>query len=310
MLARAKLSCRDFVLIANPAASKGETIVTEAYQSLLAEGCTGRLELTVRSGDAQQIARKAVADGSRWVIACGGDGTIHEVVNAIAEKPDVILGILPCGRGNDFARALKIPTKPVEAIKTLLNGVVRRIDLGKIGAHYFVTIVTCGYDAYVSQRVAEKGAPFHGTASYIYTAITSLFSYQPPVACLAGDFGLYEGKILLAATGITSSYGGGIKMLPRAIADDGLFDVCIVKSIACHTALRMLPTLFWGGHIGHHAVQMCRTKSLTIQTEPPTLLYADGEQICHTPATIEMVERALTVITPPAFMEKETHQQL
>ena len=82
---------------------------------ILAAGYAGRLALTRRLGDAQQIACEAVASGSRWVIACGGDGTIHEVVNAIAERSDVILDVLPCGRGNDFARALKIPSKPGES---------------------------------------------------------------------------------------------------------------------------------------------------------------------------------------------------
>jgi diacylglycerol kinase (ATP) len=193
---------------------------------------------------------------------------------------------------------LKIPTKPVEAIEVLLKGATRQVDLGKIGDHYFDTIVTCGYDAEVSRRVTEEGAPFSGTASYVYTAITTLFSYQSPDARLEGDFGSYEGKILLTATGITASYGGGMKIVPEAIIDDGLFDVCIIEPVPHRTVLRLLVTLFWGGHAGHRAVRMHRTKSLTIETDPPILLYADGERICYTPATVEIVERGLTVIAP------------
>ena len=89
-----------------------------------------------------------------------------------------------------------------------------------------------------------------------------------------------------------------MKIVPEAIIDDGLFDVCIIEPVPRRTVLRMLFTLFWGGHAGHRAVQMHRTKSLTIETCPPTLLYADGERVCHTPATVEMVERGLTVIAP------------
>ena len=291
---------QDFVLITNPISGKGNAaaVAEQAFQRLTAEGCTGKIELTTQSGDANRIAQNAIENGAHWIIACGGDGTVHEVVNAIAQKPDVVLGVLPCGKGNDFAEALKIPTKPVEAIEVLLEGAIRQVDLGKIGDHYFDTIVTCGYDAEVSRRVTEEGAPFSGTASYVYTAITTLFSYQSPTARLAGDFGSYEGKILLTATGITSSYGGGMKIVPEAIIDDGLFDVCIIEPVPRRTVLRLLFTLFWGGHAGHPAVRMCRTKSLTIETDPPILLYADGERICYTPATIEIVERGLTVIAP------------
>ena len=291
---------REFVLITNPISGKGNAaaIAEQALQRLTAEGYTGHLELTTQPGDANRIAGEAIENGAHWIIACGGDGTIHEIVNAIAEKPNVVLGVLPCGKGNDFAEALKIPTKPVEAIEVLLNGATRQVDLGKIGDHYFDTIVTCGYDAEVSRRVTEEGAPFSGTASYVWTAITTLFRYRSPTVRLEGDFGSYEGEILLTATGITSSYGGGMKIVPGAIIDDGLFDVCIIEPVPRRTVLRLLVTLFWGGHAGHPAVRMHRTKSLTIETDPPVLLYADGERICYTPVTVEIIERGLTVIAP------------
>ena len=292
---------REFVLITNPISGKGKAaaVAEQALQRLTVEGYTGRLELTTQAGDANRIAHEAIENGLHWVIACGGDGTIHEVVNAIAEKPDVVLGVLPCGKGNDFAEALKIPTKPAAAIEVLLQGVTRKVDLGKIGNHYFDTIVTCGYDAEVSRRVTEEGTPFSGTAAYVYTAITTLFSYRSPTVRLEGDFGSYEGEILLTATGVTSSYGGGMKIVPEAIIDDGLFDVCIIEPVPHRTVLRLLFTLFWGGHAGHPAVQMHRTKSLTIEADPPILLYADGERICYTPVTVEIVDRGLTVIAPP-----------
>ncbi|RKU10550.1 hypothetical protein C6502_09970 [Candidatus Poribacteria bacterium] len=297
---RTKHPYREFVLITNPISGKGKAgaVAEQALQHLTAQGYTGRLELTTQAGDAKRIAREAIENGSHWIIACGGDGTIHEVVNAIAERPDVILGVLPCGKGNDFAEALKIPTKPIEAIEVLLVGTTRQVDLGKIGDYYFDTIVTCGYDAEVSRRVTEEGTPFSGTAAYVYTAITTLFRYRSPVVRLEGDFGSYEGEILLTATGLTASYGGGMKIVPGAIIDDGLFDVCIIEPVPHRTVLRLLFTLFWGGHAGHPAVQMHRTKSMTIETDPPILLYADGERICYTPATVEIVERGLTVIAP------------
>ena len=171
-----------FTLITNPISGNGKAAATaeQALQRLTAEGYTGKMELTTQAGDANQIAREAIENGSHWIIACGGDGTVHEVVNAIAEQPNVMLGVLPCGKGNDFAAALKIPTEPTKAIKVLVNGVMRQVDLGRIGDHYFDTIVTCGFDAEVSRRVTEEDPPFSGTAAYVYTAITTLFHYQLP----------------------------------------------------------------------------------------------------------------------------------
>ena len=291
----------DFTLIANPIAGKGKAaiIAQKAYRQLTGQGIKGEIELTTQPGDANRIAREAIQNGGRWIIACGGDGTVHEIVNAIAEKPDVVLGMLPCGKGNDLAGALRIPKALALAVDVLLNGVTRQIDLGKIGGRYFDTIVTCGYDSEVNRRVAVEGAPFSGTMSYVYTAITTLFSYESPTARIEGDFGVYDGGILLTATGITCHYGGGLKILPDAVLDDGLLDVCIIKPVPRRTVLCMMISLFWGGHTSHRAVKIHRTKSLTIHADPPILLFADGEQVCYTPATIEIAERGLTVLVPP-----------
>ena len=290
----------DFLLIANPISGKGKSkvIAEKAREQLINNGRKGRLALTTRQGDAHHLAQEAIQNGCRWLIACGGDGTIHEIVNAIAARSDVVLGLIPCGRGNDFARALGIPKDPDRAIQALLNGRPFQVDVGKVGDIYFDTIVTCGYDAEVSRRASEANVPFSGTATYVYTAVTTLFSYNTPAVRLEGDFGVYEGDILLAATGITPHYGGGFKIVPDAVMNDGLFDVCIIEPVSRLTVLSMLIKLFWGGHRDHPAVSFKRTKSLTIHTDPPTLLYADGEKVGYTPATVELVERGLTVLVP------------
>ena len=309
----------DFILIANPISGKGhaKNVAEQGYAALTESGQRGQLVLTSASGDAKRFAQEAVADGTRYVIACGGDGTLHEVVNGIATVPDVTLGVLPCGRGNDFAAAVGVPLKPEAAIATLLSGTTIHVDLGrcyqtqvggvcnpesseKATEHYFVTIATCGYDTEVSRRAA-KGTPlFAGTASYAYAAVETLFYYEPPFVRLEGDFGIHEGPLLLAATGITSRYGGGFQIVPNARIDDGLFDVCIVRPVSSLTVLRLLVTLFWGGHVKHPAVSMHQTHTLKIETDTPMLLYADGEPMCETPATIEIIKHGLVVMSPQA----------
>ena len=122
----------NFILIANPISGKGhaKNVAEQAYTALAESGAHGQLTFTSASGDAKRCAQEAVSDGVRSVIACGGDGTLHEVVNGIATVPDVTLGVLPCGRGNDFAAAIGVPLKPEAAIATLLSGTPIRVDLG------------------------------------------------------------------------------------------------------------------------------------------------------------------------------------
>ena len=323
----------DFILIANPISGKGKAkdVAEQGYAALTESGQQGQLVLTSASGDAKRFAHEAVSTGIRFVVACGGDGTLHEVVNGIATAPDVTLGVLPCGRGNDFAAAVGIPLKPEAATSTLLSGTPIRVDLGRCyqnssqqlaisnqqegvnssetslptadsrqptADYYFITIATCGYDTEVSRR-ASKGTPlFAGTASYAYAAVETLFYYEPPVVRLEGDFGTHEGPLLLAATGITSRYGGGFQIVPNARIDDGLFDVCIVRPVSSLTVLRLLVTLFWGGHVSHPAVSMHQTQTLKIETDTPMLLYADGEPMCETPVTIEIIKHGLRVMAP------------
>ncbi|MCG9129359.1 diacylglycerol kinase family lipid kinase [Candidatus Poribacteria bacterium] len=295
----------DFILIANPISGKGKakTVAEHTHNVLTTKEFNGELKLTTGSGDAKQFAQDAVSNGIKWVIVCGGDGTLHEAVNGIANTPDVTLGLIPAGRGNDLATAIGIPRKPEQAIDTLFTGEKKNIDLGYVKSekgteHYFSTIATCGYDTEVSRRGSERSTPFSGTASYIYAAIVTLFHYKNPFVQIEADFGTHEGPLLLAATGITKSYGGGFQIVPNAVFDDGLFDVCVIRPVSKITVLRLMVTLFWGGHVNHHAVDIQRTRSMRIETNPPIMLYADGEPMCETPATIEIIKHGLTILVP------------
>lgn len=295
----------NFILIVNPISGKGKAkaAAEQAHAALTAANHKGEMKLTTGTGDAKRFAHEAVSSGIRWVIACGGDGTLHEVVNGIATVPDVTLGLIPCGRGNDLATVFGIPQKPQHAIQTLLNGKTMLTDLGHVRSengseHFFTTITTCGFDTEVSRRAAARTTPFSGTASYVYAAVATVFKYKCPFVRIEGDFGIYEDSILLAATGITSSYGGGFKIVPNACHDDGLFDLCIIHPVHPFTVLRLMVTLFWGGHVSHPAVEIHQTHSLKIETDPAVMLYADGEPMCETPATIKIIKQGLTILVP------------
>ena len=287
----------DMILIVNPVSGggRGRQIAKIAATSLKKHGITVDVLYTEKQGDAATIARQAIHDHIPRVVACGGDGTVHEIIGAIAQT-EIELGLLPCGRGNDLARALGIPSNPIKATRILHEGTVKRMDLGKVNAHYFSTVVTMGFDSEVAKLVYDKAVPFSGTVAYLLGVFKMLLNYKGTQVTLTGDFGTVNQSVLLTATGNTPFYGGGMKITPDAIWDDNKLDVCRVDMMSRFQIMMLLPKVFWGGHVSHPKVTISRTKSLALETSSPVWLFADGEPVCQTPADIQVVEKALSII--------------
>jgi len=284
-------------VIANPVSGNGAGVrVGAAVARRLGEhGARAELLLTRCGGDARALAEAAVQRGARKVVACGGDGTVGEVADAVAGR-GVALGVVPCGRGNDLARALDIPQDVDGAVAVLLEGTGRAIDLGRVGGRHFTTVACTGFDAAVAQRARTAKMPLGGTPGYVLAVLRTLLSFRAPSVELSGDFGQYAGPVTLVAAGNTPYYGGGMRMLPDAACDDGLLDVCIVRKVSRARLLRLFPTVFSGAHVGLDPVRVERTRSLRLASTAPLPVYADGEPVCHTPATVEVVPKAVSVM--------------
>ena len=301
------MSQNSWAIIANPAAgrSRAERSAKVLARAIQSQGERVECLVTSGPGNAEELAREAVKTGATRVVACGGDGTVHEVVNGLmsaANGPDgAALGIISSGRCNDLNFALGLPNSAAKAVDYLVRSTVRSIDLGRIGDRYFTTIATLGFDSEVSQYV-EQGSPprfLRGTASYLYGAVVMLIRYRSKWVHLKGDFGEFEGDLFLAATGNTHRYGGRMKVTPSAVVDDGLLDICLVRPVPRREVLRMIPKTFYGGHVDHPAVSIHQTRRLEIDSKEPLSLWADGELITQTPATIEVVPGGLSVLVPP-----------
>ncbi|MCY3871329.1 MAG: diacylglycerol kinase family lipid kinase [Gemmatimonadetes bacterium] len=290
------LMSNHWTIIANPVSGRGRARRTgERVADLLHErGVYVDLMMSGAPGDCERLAREALARGVRQVAACGGDGTVHEVVNGLANS-DAILGVVPCGRGNDLARALGLSSDVEDVVNTLVHGVDRAIDLGKVGDRFFVTVASLGFDTAVAQRARSRPSRLGGTASYCLAVLRTLSGYRSPFVRLRGDFGVFEGRILLAATANAPFYGSGIKIAPDAIVDDGALDVCIVADVSRWTVLRMFLRAYSGAHVGHSAVRVVQTRTLQIESDDPLWIFADGEPMCEVPAKIEVVPGALKV---------------
>ncbi len=285
-----------WTIIANPVSGRGRARrIGERVADLLHErGIDADLMMSEAPGDCERLAREVLARGVRQVVACGGDGTVHEVVNGLANS-DAVLGVVPCGRGNDLARALGLSSDVEDVVNTLVHGVDRAIDVGKVGARFFATVASLGFDTAVAQRARSRPSRLGGTAFYCLAVLRTLSGYRSPFVRLRGDFGVFEGRILLAATANAPFYGSGIKIAPDAIVDDGVLDVCIVADVSHWTVLRMFLRAYSGAHVGHSAVRVVQTRTLQIESDDSLWIFADGEPMCEVPAKIEVVPSALKV---------------
>ena len=249
----------------------------------------------------------------RCVVACGGDGTVQQVANVLAELRSSlgdacpVLGLAPAGRCNDFARAFGIPTDPAIITDVLLNGRALPTDLGRVNGRYFCTVATAGADAEVSNYVDTMRMPLRGTLAYLYGAIRVLIHYRPYDIKITGDFGVVERPMLLASTANTSCYGGAIRIAPDADPTDGLLDLCVIDRVTRLRAITLIPALLAGRHGRCPAVHFLRARNLTIESRHPLELWADGERIARTPATIEVVPAALRVLRPSNQRTPEIH---
>jgi diacylglycerol kinase (ATP) len=295
-----------WVLIANPVSGTGKhrQSVYQVAKELQKAGHTPEILWTTGHGHAEELATVAVRQGATHVVVCGGDGTIHEVVNGlVVSRPAtdaVTLGIIPLGRANDLARTLNISRDLSSIIETLLSGSVRTIDLGKAAERYFITVATLGFDTAVAQYVAAGRAPgfFPITAAYLYGTLVNLLSYQPVWVQLKDEGNGFDGPVFLAAVGNTSSYGGGMKIAPTAVADDGRLDLCLVHQIPRLDVVKLLPSVFSGSHIKHPKVSIHSFQKIEITTKAPIAIWADGEPVAQTPVVFEVMPRALRVLAP------------
>lgn len=238
---------------------------------------------------------KAIAGGADTVVTAGGDGSAHLITQVLAGT-DVALGLIPVGAGNDVARSLGLPLRnPSAAADLILRGIPRSIDLGKVGATWFLTIMACGFDALATERAARR--TFRTGPAYAAAALGQLPRFEPLSYVLDLDGEQREFEAMLVAVGNTSFYGGGLQMCAGADASDGLFDVAILHRTTRVELLRTIAKLRRGGHVGDPSFERVRARSVTVAAAGVTA-YADGERIGALPLTATCVSGALRVYAP------------
>jgi diacylglycerol kinase (ATP) len=247
----------------------------------------------------EEVAREAAASGIDRVIAAGGDGTVHRVLNGIVGS-EAALGIIPCGSGNDLSVNLGIPHDVRAAAQLAFTGAARDIDLCRIecagATRYFGCIASFGLDSHANRIANLHKGPFRGTALYVWSMLRALMEFSPVDVRVTHDAGEYRGEILLLVAANASSYGGGMRIAPAANLADGLLDVVAVRRMTRLKLLWCFPEVFSGRHISRQEVTCLRAAAVSIDARRPLQIFADGEYIGDTPARVSVLPRALRVI--------------
>jgi len=247
---------------------------------------------TFSSGDA---TKKADTEKNNYdlIIAGGGDGTINEVINGIANSKTQF-GIIPLGTENVLAQELKISLDPKKALLNILNGSSHKVDLGKANGRYFILMAGIGFDAYVASEVEPVLKELLGSAAYHLTAIQKVFEYSHTKLNIEADGKKYEGYFVVV--GNVKLYGGKIKLTYHAAIDDGYVDLCIFQKKDVFSIIRYL----FGATVQmHHLmpdVEYFKAKKIKITAEEPVLVHTDCEIIGKTPVEIEVCPKALNMI--------------
>jgi YegS/Rv2252/BmrU family lipid kinase len=296
---------RPVALLVNPAAGGGRALkALPAVESELRRlGVPFRVAQTRSLLHARELAVTA-ADAGEVAVPFSGDGLVGAVAGVLRGRDDAIVGVLPGGRGNDFARACGIPLDPVAACTVLATGVPRPIDMGEVTDGHatgrtFLGIASLGFDS-EANRIANEAPARLGPLVYAYGALRALVTWRAATFDVVVDRErrTFAGWTVAAAN--ASAYGGGMFLAPDAELDDGRLDVVLVAPRSRRHFVRCLPMVFKGTHVTLPSVTVLRGAEVRIAADRPFTIYADGDPIGELPATIRALPAAVRVLLPAA----------
>ncbi|MCK4570589.1 diacylglycerol kinase family lipid kinase [Candidatus Bipolaricaulota bacterium] len=257
------------------------------------------LHFTNEPMEAIDVAKMGIEAGFSHIVAMGGDGTINEVANGLLGS-DATLAVIPAGTGNDFIRMLGIPSDPMQAIDTLLDGAPRTMDLGQVdGERCFVNGLGIGLDAQVARDVL-KMERLRGAPAYLTAAVREVFRFRAFPVTLATPEEQLELTCLSLGVANGIFAGGGFKLAPRADINDGLIDISALGDYPKLERLYRLPKVRAGKHVDWKNVTYRQTSEVTISSTKKLIAHVDGEPY-HLPSdsfTVKALPQALRVQVP------------
>jgi YegS/Rv2252/BmrU family lipid kinase len=309
------------LLIVNPKSAGGAT--REKWSGIAADFRAHfgpfSVAFTKKSGDGRDLAIRGAESGRRFIIACGGDGTLNEVANGILESGlDVEFGILPSGTGGDFRKTIGISNETRTAARQLRTGRTIKMDVGRVSftgidglpAHrYFINVSSFGLSSTVANGVASKtvlnwvplSGPMKGKAKYAVSTLEVLSELKSRILRVRLD-GKAETNLASVNLCVCNSryFGGGMKIAPAASITDGLFEVVNIGDVKALKVLANLPRLYSGTHTRMEEVSATQARTIEVSAADgsPMPLETDGEVVGTLPARYELIPKALKIRVP------------
>lgn len=274
---------------------------------------------TERKYHAIELSVEAVNKGFRKILVVGGDGTLHEVVNGlfiqqVAKPTDVLLSVIAVGTGNDWIRMFGIPRKYSEAIRAIVEGHSFLQDVGIIHyykssyrqSRYMANVAGIGFDAFVNRKynhLKEEGK--RGRWLYLWSTLKAVLKYSSTGIKIYVDDKLVVNDLVYSATiGIGKYNGGGLMQTPDAIADDGLFDLTVIRKMNPLKVLFNFKVLLNGRIYRLHSTSLDRGRSIRVQSTPEIAVEVDGEALGYSPFEFELLDKAINVVVSERFLRE------
>ncbi len=301
------------VAIVNPASANGTTgkVWPALSERLRAAGIEHESRLTARPGHATELTRQALAEGYRTIISVGGDGTVNEVVNGFFDGDrrlggDARLAILSRGTGSDLIRTLGLPKGEAQAVERLKAGRVKRVDLGRVtfvshsgaaAVRYFINVADLGLGGETVERVNRTTKAFGGFLSFLWGTLATVATYRNKDVELVIDGGEpIRGRMALVVVANGQYFGGGMRIAPNAVMDDGIFDIITLGDCGRLEIVQSINRVYKGTHLTHPKIRAYRGREVVVRSPDRLLLDLDGEQPGLAEAAFALVPACLEVI--------------
>lgn len=290
---------RSFSFLVNPASGGGAApaAVVPVARALRDAGCAVDVTYSPGPSACQALVAAAVGRGD-VVVAVGGDGMVSSLAGAVVEAGGV-LGIVPSGRGNDFARQLGIDGTPDELAATLLEAEPRKVDVIDVGGRVVVGSVYAGVDSLASQLV-DRAHRLPRTLQYPYAAVRSVIEFRPSSYDVVVDGEGYRFEAFTVVVANSGYYGSGMHVAPAASVDDGVLDVVVIQAASKLRLIRSMPKLYDGTHVELDEVVVLRGREVSVSASGGVLAYGDGERLGPLPMNAAVRPSALQVLAAGA----------
>jgi YegS/Rv2252/BmrU family lipid kinase len=286
---------RSFAFLVNPASGGGAAPAAVVPVARLLREAGATVDVTYSPGPAacRELVAEAAARGD-VVVAVGGDGMVASLAGAVVDA-GAVLGIVPSGRGNDFARQLGLGGTPEQVAATLLGARPRSVDVVDVGGRVVVGSVYAGVDSLASE-IVDRAHRLPRSLQYPYAAVRSVVEFRPSSYDLVVDGQAHRFDAFTVVVANSGYYGSGMHVAPDAVLDDGLLDVVVIRAASKLRLIRALPKLYDGSHVGLDEVVVLRGRSVSVTAADPVLAYGDGERLGPLPVTAEVRPSALSVL--------------